>query len=156
MNRKPTALKVLEGNRGKRPLPEDEPRPRVVKAKAPKDLPKPAKRVFKKLSARLLHCGLHTELDDDALATISQLIAERDAVWKLIEGPPKAKFILEIIRPGKWGDIIEEKINPLYVLERQINEQLKKWLPEQGMTPRGRAGLSIGTAKDNNGEDLLT
>jgi len=65
---KPTALKVLEGNRGKRPLPQNEPKPDPIAPKCPAWLHKDAKKEWKRIAPQLERLGLLTQVDMAALA----------------------------------------------------------------------------------------
>jgi len=49
--RKPTVLKVLEGNPGKRPLNKNGPKPKPVAPKTPKHLNSVAKKEWKRVAA---------------------------------------------------------------------------------------------------------
>lgn len=61
---KPTALKLLEGNLGKRPLPLNEPTPRTLASyPAPEWLGQTAKKVWEYLAIELAMCGLLTSID---------------------------------------------------------------------------------------------
>ncbi len=65
---KPTALKLLEGNPGKRPLPMNEPKPAPTAPKCPSWLHKDAKKEWKRISTELERLGLLTQVDMAALA----------------------------------------------------------------------------------------
>ena len=65
---KPTNLKILEGNRGKRPLPTNEPKPDPVAPKCPAWLHKDAKKEWKRIAPQLERLGLLTQVDMAALA----------------------------------------------------------------------------------------
>lgn len=90
---KPTHLKVLEGNPGKRALNKNEPRPQAKIPSCPKHLDKEAKVEWKRISKQLLLLGLLTEVDRAALAAYCQ-------AW------------------SRWI-YAEEKINRLVELENQ-------------------------------------
>ena len=64
---KPTALKALQGNPGKRPLNRHEPQPGGL-PKCPKHLDGQARKEWKRISRELIACGLLTEVDRAALA----------------------------------------------------------------------------------------
>jgi phage terminase small subunit len=79
---KPTALKLLQGNPGKRPLNDQEPKP-PVGAKAPQYvIDDPVLLLeWNRHAPRLTRLGLLTEIDDDALATLCVLeVKFRDMV----------------------------------------------------------------------------
>jgi P27 family predicted phage terminase small subunit len=65
---KPTRLKVLTGNPGKRPLNMDEPRPEVVTPDCPPELGPVARREWDRLVGDLVALRLLTNLDRAALA----------------------------------------------------------------------------------------
>ena len=70
----PTALKLLRGNPGKRPLNDREPKPPVGAQVPPHLLASPAfVAEWKRHSARLTRLNVLTEIDDDALAALCVL-----------------------------------------------------------------------------------
>lgn len=73
--RKPTALKLLQGNPGKRPLPKNEPHPKVG-CDPPPWLPLDARVEWKRLAPGLLRYRLLTELDGDAFAALCMMTAQ--------------------------------------------------------------------------------
>ena len=96
---KPTALKLLAGNPGKRKLPVGE-----VKPALGADVPAWAKAApalvaeWKRQAPRLLRLGLLTEVDDDALMAMCVLnLAFQDAV-RNEAGPSKLAFISKELR----------------------------------------------------------
>lgn len=78
--RKPTALKVLEGNPGKRPLPESEPRPDALQSPQtpPRTLTPGAAAEWRLIAPGLAGMGLLTTLDQGALETYCEL----RAIWR--------------------------------------------------------------------------
>lgn len=60
---KPTAVKELEGNPGKRPLNKNEPKPKQTAPKCPSWLEPDAKKEWRRLSKELESMGLLTEVD---------------------------------------------------------------------------------------------
>jgi P27 family predicted phage terminase small subunit len=65
---KPTRLKVLTGNPGKRPLNQTEPRPEAVIPDCPTELGEVARREWHRLAGELASLKLLTNLDRAALA----------------------------------------------------------------------------------------
>lgn len=63
---KPTALKLLEGNPGKRKLNDEEPRPTVT-TEPPSWLSDKARRVWEQLAPKLAILGILTDIDIEAL-----------------------------------------------------------------------------------------
>jgi len=62
---KPTALKVLEGNRGKRPLPDAEPKPRPITPAMPDYLGADGQAKWSELLPELEYSGVLTIVDRD-------------------------------------------------------------------------------------------
>lgn len=69
---KPTHLKVLEGNPGKRAINKNEPKPQAKAPSCPAHLDKEAKAEWRRISKQLLQLGLLTEVDRAALAAYCQ------------------------------------------------------------------------------------
>lgn len=72
---KPTALKVLEGNPGKRPLNTDEPKPKKKAPKCPSWLEPEAKKEWRRMSKTLEKIGVLTQVDGAAFAGYCQAYA---------------------------------------------------------------------------------
>jgi len=73
---KPTALRVLEGNRGKRPLPKNEPKPRPITPDPPPYLSPLARRRWDELLPELEIIGTLTIVDGDVLACYAMAYAD--------------------------------------------------------------------------------
>lgn len=75
MPRKPTSLKLLTGNPGKRALPKHEPQP-AVGAERPPWLGAGARAAWDALAPRLTRLRVLTELDAEALGVLCLLLVE--------------------------------------------------------------------------------
>lgn len=75
----PTALKILRGVPGKRPLPKHEPKPAPTGAEAPAGLPVAARALWDEHAPELVRIHLLTILDRRALATACRLQAVGEA-----------------------------------------------------------------------------
>ena len=69
---RPTHLKILEGNPGKRSLTKNEPKPRPVNPTQPDWLLREAKAEWRRVVPELERMGLLTTVDRAALATYCQ------------------------------------------------------------------------------------
>lgn len=95
---KPTKLRILGGNAGKRPLPKNEPRPEAVPESAAADLAPSylegeARAEWVRVAPRLAKLGLLTELDETMLALYCQAVAnwrEAEARVRLVTAPHRA------------------------------------------------------------------
>ena len=139
---KPTKLKLIEGNRGKREIPP-EPQPRPNAPQRPGSLGRRATMVWKDLAPILERLGLLTESDGANFGELCRIVAR---LWAIRHETNKSDFEM----------VIEGKINPLLVEERLLRGQLRQFAGEFGLTPRGRVGLSVGAEKEDEGEDLLS
>ena len=72
---KPTALKLLEGNPGKRPLNVDEPKPKKQAPSCPSWLEPEAKKEWKRMAKTLESIGILTEIDKAAFSGYCQAYA---------------------------------------------------------------------------------
>jgi P27 family predicted phage terminase small subunit len=74
---KPTVLKRLEGNPGKRPLPRNEAKPPVVRTlDAPRTLDAVGRQEWRRLAPQLQMLGLLTEIDRSALELCCEIYSE--------------------------------------------------------------------------------
>lgn len=75
---KPTNMKILEGNPGKRPLPTNEVKPKQKAPRCPQWLEDDAKKEWKRMGKILEQIGILTEMDMTAFAGYCQAYAR----WK--------------------------------------------------------------------------
>ena len=139
---KPTRVKELEGNPGKRRLNTDELRPPVPGAMpyAPKFVNAEAKREWNRMVAILLELGLYTEVDHAALAMYCQAWGR----WVVAERKLAETGQGEIIT-GVMGGKMQ---NPWRYEANKAFEQMRQMLPEFGLTPSSRSRLSAPAAPD--------
>ena len=130
---KPTAIKVLEGNPGKRPLNKNEPKPKPIAPKCPSWLEPDAKKEWKRLSKELEAMGLLTQVDMAVFAGYCQAYAR----WKEAE-----EFI------SKHGSILKTSSGyiqqiPQVSIAQQNLKQIRGFCSELGLTPSARSRLNI-------------
>jgi len=147
---KPTVVKVFEGNRGRRPLPENEPKPKIAKRvpPAPSYLPALAKKEWKRHAAELHRLGLLTDLDRPALEGYCQAYAT---------------FVEASQNIQKHGLLVKAQSgfpvqSPYLSIANKAMVEMRKWHCEFGMTPSSRTGVAVSkdTKKKARGQDLLT
>ncbi|NCD03968.1 MAG: phage terminase small subunit P27 family [Clostridia bacterium] len=145
---KPTALKVLEGNPGKRPLNASEPKPEKKAPKCPTWLEPEAKKEWKRMSKTLEELGVLTEIDASAFSGYCQAYAR----WKEAE-----EFL------SKHGTIFKTPSGyiqqvPQVSIAQTYLKIMKDFCTEFGLTPSARSRIKAGTAKgetDDPMEELL-
>lgn len=128
---KPTALKRLEGNPGKRPLNELEPVPPTVALRCPKHLLPEAKKEWKRLAPILMSMGLLTAAD----AVPFEGYCTAYARWLEAQG--------EITRHGSIYKDNEGRIrpNPYIAIANQQMREIKSFAAEFGLTPSNRSAM---------------
>ena len=137
---KPTAVKVLEGNPGRRPLNVNEPKPKAIVPRCPSWLDDEAKREWERMSNRLDSLGLLTEVDGSAFAGYCQSYSR----WKQAEEfVTKHGFVIKT--PSGYLQQI-----PHVAIAQTYLKCMQKFCEEFGMTPSARSRLS---GEDNSGED---
>jgi P27 family predicted phage terminase small subunit len=132
---KPTALKMLQGNPGKRALNANEPKPTGIPS-CPRHLSAAAKQEWKRISRELIAIGLLTKIDRAALAAYCAAYAR----W--IEAEDNvAKFGHVVKAPS--GYPIQ---NPYLSIANTCLDQIRKFATEFGLTPASRSRLQISAA----------
>jgi len=161
----PTALKLLRGNPGKRPLPEGEPKPARKAPPMPGDLDPIAKREWRKLAPGFVKRGILTEDDGMAFSSLCTSYATcvrirmalKECGYKVLA--EKHSFLEKKSDNGRSDEVmaVELKINPLYAQQRLSLDNLRFWCSEFGTTPssRGKINVPVGTEADPQ-EDYLS
>ena len=130
---KPTALKLLEGNPGKRPIRGNEPMPPRSQPSCPAHLSPTAKAEWKRLAQTLNQIGVLTQVDRSALAAYCQCYGRWvEAERKLAETPVILKTPAGYVQPSPW----------LAIANKQL-ELMAKFMAEIGLTPASRSRLAI-------------
>lgn len=142
---KPTHLRLIEGNPGKRPLLENEPKPRPVAPTCPAWLNTKAKKEWQRVVPELKALGLLTVVDGAALAGYCQAYAR----WR------EAEEAIE--KYGMIGKTESGYVQQLpYVSIAQKSAQLMKaFATEFGLTPSSRSRISVPPKLDDDMEGLL-
>ena len=136
---KPTALKVLEGNPGHRPLNKKEPLPKGRLPRCPEWLEDDAKKEWKRLGKVLAEMGMLTNLDMMAFAGYCQAYAR----WKGAE-----EFIT------RHGDMVRtpngylQQVPQMSIAQTNLKIMLK-FCEQFGLTPSARSRM---VGEENGGE----
>ena len=131
----PTALKLICGNPGKRPLNEHEPQPEPAVPECPEHLSAEAKREWERITAHLMRLGLLTEIDRAALAAYCQTYAR----W--IEAEQHIAQLGLVVKAPRTGYPIQ---NPYLPIANKALEHMRNFLTEFGMTPASRSRIIAG------------
>ncbi len=132
---KPTAIKRLEGNPGKRPLNKNEPQPPVPESvpRAPRHLNHEAKREWRRMIKVLMGLGLYTDVDRAALAMYCQ-------AW--------GRWVVAERRLAEEGEVLLTATgyhyqNPWRSEANKAQELMRKLISEFGLSPSARSRLSV-------------
>lgn len=128
----PTALKIVMGNPGKRPLNKLEPKPVTAMPTCPAHLMPTAKAEWKRLARYLHRLGVISELDRAALAAYCQAYGRWvEAEKKLKETPILLRTPAGYVQPSPWLAISNKNV-----------ELMHKFMSELGLSPVSRSRVS--------------
>lgn len=130
---KPTMLKLLEGNPGKRPINKNEPRPSKGEIKCPGWLLKDAKKEWKRVLPELERLGLLTTIDIAALVGYCQSWARYVEAEKFL----KDNDSIFITDKGYMGQV------PQVGMAQKYLKLCQSFMTEFGFTPSSRGRLSL-------------
>lgn len=159
---KPSALKKLEGNPGKRALPAHEPQPELGIPSCPAWLKGPGRLEWKRITPELYRLGLLTRIDHAALEAYclayGQLVEAESELARM-----RKVYKDEAKRRKKRGSDEEDNLlsngmvavtsngntimEPMLSVRKQALEIMHKFLVEFGMTPASRTRVSGGGDK---------
>ncbi len=138
---KPTALKLVEGNPGHRPLNLREPKPRLDLPKCPAWLDREAKAEWKRQAPELYAVGVLTVVDGTVLAAYCEAFSlwKRASVRLQAQARNDDKVLAEgILVMTKSGNVI---LNPLQGACNVARRDMVRLAAELGLTPSSRANL---------------
>jgi P27 family predicted phage terminase small subunit len=123
----PTALKIIRGNPGGRPLPENEPTP-ALDAEMPEWLSPSAAKHWPVVARQLRDAGVLTSMDSAALALYCEAFA---------------RYLHANQQIAKFGPVVKAPSgfpvqSPFLAIANKAHEQMTKMLIEFGMTPSSR------------------
>lgn len=128
---KPTALKILQGNPGKRALNHAEPRPDVSLPSCPKHLDDVATAEWVRITPELLKLGLLSQVDRSALAAYCQAYSR----WVAAEADIAQDGLTFTTDKGM------KRQNPAVQIAEKALGTMRLYLVEFGMTPASRPGI---------------
>ncbi len=139
---KPTALKVLQGNPGKRKLNQHEPKPPQGEAKQPKGLSLGAIAVWAELAPLAMAMGTLTTADVRAFATLCEL----QATFQQITAAKDTKGQLFTLKAEEADSSVPEMVvfvDNLIRVEREAAAALRPYYERFGLEPVGRARIVL-------------
>lgn len=154
-NRKPTALRKLEGNRSKEKFRDDEPEPTVEYQDPPDDLDESAVVFWHEMAPILVKTRIMTEVDYWAFANLCQLRSRIRKCREEIEELEKEGLFYSNMTYNEQGEVatVSHKKHPIAMLEQDYYQQYRMYAKEFGMTPVGRSAVH---ATDEENKDKKT
>jgi P27 family predicted phage terminase small subunit len=136
---KPSRLRILQGNPGKRPLPVGEPQPQPGRnLRCPAWIHKYGKQKWRELAPKLLRLGLLTEVDGEAFALACQAWAD----WRLaVETLAREGSTIKV---GGWvlesGEVQGHQLqpHPAVSMQRAAWDRWRKASALFGLSPSDR------------------
>jgi P27 family predicted phage terminase small subunit len=143
---KPTHLKLLQGNPGKRALNPNEPKPDLEMPTVPEHLSDAAKAEWTRMGEQLHRLGLLTSIDRPAFAAYCVIYAR----W--VEAEEALKKSGPVVRSPSGYPML----SPFYTIANQSLSQMRTYLTEFGMTPSSRSRTSVRSGENADPlEDFL-
>lgn len=130
---KPTYLKLITGNPGRRPLNDKEPAPQLALPSVPPHLSDAAKVEWGRVCNEMYDLGIMTRLDRGVLAAYCQAYAD----WCLYSEQVE-KF--GSLAKGSKGQPI---ISPVVKLRNAARAEMVRFAAELGITPSARSRVSV-------------
>ena len=145
---KPTALRLVEGNPGKRSIPKNEPKPKRAIPACPAHLSDVGKVAWGRLTVLLDRMGVLTEADTSALERLcdcySDILICRESL--------KADGWTYKTIDAQGNTLI--KGNPAATQLRSADSQFKSYLIEFGLTPAARSKVHATPDDDKKADPL--
>ena len=145
---KPTAIRILEGNRGKRPLNNKEPKYRVCIPKPPEILNETGRKEWYRVGRILVKYKVLTEMDKAVFMSYCfsfQILME---LCKLI----KEKDMAAILQKTPNGMLVESAIS---TSANKYYRQMLRSAVELGLTPSSRSRIATDYIEPGDNNDLF-
>lgn len=138
---KPTALKLIDGNPGRRPINQNEPKPDPALLEPPANLKGMARQEWIEMAAELHKLKLLSNIDRAALAAYCQSWAIWNAaVAGLNRMAERGELSDSLMIKTKSGNLIQ---NPLIGAVNKSAAAMLRFAVEFGMTPSARANIAL-------------
>ena len=141
----PTKMKILTGNRGKRPLNDKEPEPETTIPERPPFLKSYAAKEWDRITPELEKLGLISAIDLTALAAYCQLYHQ----WVMCQNDIRKRGFTLKAKTGVGYT------NPNVGTSMKLLEKMTKLMCEFGMTPASRTRVKVEKPKkEDDGFDI--
>ena len=138
---KPTPLKLLDGNPGRRPIPVDDFRPATKVPECPPHLNDEARKEWYRITGELLRYGMISEVDRGAMSIICTLWARHVEAEIMIERAAKAANGTGLFVKAPSGYPVQ---SPWVAVSNRAIELYRSYLAEFGLSPAARCRVTPG------------
>lgn len=144
---KPTKLKILNGNPGKRPLNDAEPQPKAGVPTLPDWVSEDGRHEWKRIVSVLRPTGVLTLADRAVLAGYCQAYAESASWTRLID---KEGWMVTADVFDRNGEVTGQirKPHPGIKHQRDAFNRMKQYLIELGLSPASRSRVKVPPQKE--------
>jgi P27 family predicted phage terminase small subunit len=139
---KPPELRVIEGNPGHRPIPENHPKPAPKRPSRPSWLLTEAKREWNRVVPQLEKLGLLSQIDRAALAMYCQ-------TWARYKQAEDALNKYGFTMKTDNGNVIQR---PEVSISRNAANLIRNLCAEFGFTPSSRGRISLPDLDEDEGD----
>lgn len=154
--RKPTVLKILDGEKNKDRINPSEPKPRPIMPRCPEEFDDDARAVWNRMGPILWRNGLLTEADGDAFGVLCSLEAAHIRLRRAMKeyAAEMKKEAEKAIDAGETPP--RQEANPFLGQEMRIIAQKRPYYNDFGMNPASRTKISVpGWGLEDGFEGLL-
>ena len=146
---KPTALKLLSGNAGKRPLNTAEPTPDPGLPKPPSWLSPRARRVWREIGPILQDMRVMTVADGTALSLLADAMAEYTEARAVVVKQGATYTVEHIARDEEGNAIVTRSVRarPEVAIASDAWKRVRTMLVEFGLTPSSRSRVKAGSGQ---------
>ena len=137
--RKPTKLKLLDGNPGHKKLPENEPQPSSPLPAPPEHLDEYGKEEWYRIALGLYNLGLLYDVDRGPFAAYCRSYSLWRRAEESLAEKSTANKDLGMVQTTTGGNIIQ---HTLLGIANKAAADMVKYAGEFGLTPRARAQIS--------------
>jgi len=149
---KPTHLKVVQGNPGKRALPANEPKPKRDRPRKPANLDGTASKIWDVLAGETDNMGVLTTADGPALRMLCEAWSDFFEAKRIISAYGSMTY--ETV--GAAGKMV--KLHPAQKVKENADSRIRQWFTEFGLTPSARSKVERAFDEDEGDtiDDLFT
>ena len=145
----PTALRVLRGNPGRRPLNDAEPKPVAGRPRCPSWLSREAKQEWRRIVPELERLRVLTAVDGAALAAYCQSFANWRRAEEYLAENSYSVALTRIDRDG--NEIVYAwQQRPEVAIGQKERALMKSFLIEFGLTPASRSRIKASPAEERD------